>query len=299
VDRFEAIAIFIAVHEEGGFSAAARRLRMPLATVSRKVSELERALSVRLFSRSTRKVVPTEGGLVFYRSCRRILEDLEAAERAAAGEYLAPRGELVITAPNVFGRLHMVALIAEFLDTYPEIEVKLELADRVLSLLDAHVDLALRIGDLPDSSMVAVRIGEVRRVACASPRYLARRGLPTHPSELAAHDCVAFANLDGQREWAFWVSGRRVGFQVRPRLTVTTAEAAIDAAIAGAGITRVLSYQVAQAVAARNLSIILRGFEPAPIPVNLVHSGGRPIARKLRAFLDFAIARLRARLAAG
>jgi DNA-binding transcriptional LysR family regulator len=296
MDRFEAISLFMAVHEEGGFSAAARRLRVPLATVSRKVSELEGLLKVRLFNRSTRKVVPTESGLVFYRSCRRILEDLEAAERAAAGEYVAPRGELAITAPIVFGRLHMVPVVVEFLAAFPEIEVKLELADRVLSLLDEHIDLALRIGNLPDSAMTAVRIGDVRRVVCASPGYLSRRGWPNHPRELAAHESVGFANLDDQQKWSFRASGRMVGFPVRPRLTVTTAEAAIDAAIAGAGLTRVLSYQAAPAVAAGNLAIVLEAFEPAPLPVNLVHASGRVIAQKLRAFLDFAAPRLRLRL---
>jgi DNA-binding transcriptional LysR family regulator len=297
LDRFEAISVYIAVHEEGGFSAAARRLRVPLATVSRKVSELESALGVRLFSRTTRKVVPTESGQGFYRSCRRILADLQDAERAAAGEYLEPRGELLITAPIVFGRLHMVPVISEFLAAFHEIEVKLHLADRVLDLLDEHIDVALRIGALGDSSMMATRLGEVRRVVCASPRYLAEHGKPNHPAALTGHNCVAFANFDSPSGWAFRESGDAVTYAARARLTVTTAEAAIDAAMAGAGLTRVLSYQVASAVAAGNLTIVLEDFEPIPLPVNLVHASGRAIAQKLRAFLDFAAPRLRARLA--
>jgi DNA-binding transcriptional LysR family regulator len=298
VDRFDSMSIFVAVAEAGGFSAAARRLRVPLATVSRKVSELEAHLKIRLFNRSTRHVALTESGRAFHRSCRRILADLEEAERAAAGEYLSPRGELIVTAPVVFGRLHLVPIVSEFLAAYPDVEVQLQLADRVLDLLDEHIDVALRIGELKDSSMIAIRVGEVRRVVCASPGYLAKRGRPDHPRALVGHDCVTFANLDSPREWAFSESGRSVSHAVKPRFTVTTAEAAIDAAVAGAGITRLLSYQVARAIDAGSLSIILEDFEPAPMPVNLAHAGGRLVAQKLRAFLDMAVPRLRTRLAA-
>jgi DNA-binding transcriptional LysR family regulator len=298
MDHLQSISTFVAVAEAGGFSAAARRLRMPLATVSRKVSQLEAYLKVRLFNRSTRRVALTESGRTFYESCRRILADIEEAERTAVGEYLSPRGELIMTAPVVFGRLHLVPVISEFLTAFPEVEVKLRLADRVLDLLDEHIDVALRIGELNDSSMIATRLGEVRRVVCASPRYLAKHGRPDHPRALADHQCVAFANLDLPHQWAFRESGRLVSYAVRPRLTVTTAEAAIDAATAGVGITRVLSYQVAGAVGAGNLMIVLEDFEPGPMPVNLVHASGRLVAQKLRAFLDFAAPRLRARLAA-
>ena len=298
MDRLESMSVFVAVVEESGFSAAARRLRMPLATVSRKVSELEDHVKVRLFNRTTRRVLPTESGARFYRDCRRILEEIEEAERAAAGEYMSPRGELIVTGPIMFGRLHLVPVIGEFLKAYPEIHVRLHLADRILDLLDEHIDVALRIGALPDSAMMANRVGEVRRVVCASPAYLAERGTPPHPSDLVRHDCVAFAAFEPAAAWPFRVGGKTQAYPINARLTVTTAEAAIDAAIAGAGITRVLSYQVDQAVKMQALAIILEDFEPAAMPVSLVHPSGRRFAQKLHAFLDFAGPRLRTRLAA-
>jgi DNA-binding transcriptional LysR family regulator len=296
MDRFESLKVFATVVEAGSFSAAARRLGTPLATVSRKVSELEALLKVRLLNRSTRQVRPTDGGERFYRTGRRILDELAEAERLASGEYAAPRGELIVTAPIVFGRLHMVPVICAFLGEYPEVEIKLQLSDRNLDLLGEHIDLALRIGALADSSMIAQRLGEVRWVVCASPAYLERRGLPRHPRQLGAHDCVAFANLEAPREWVFRDGGKLASHAINPRLTVTTAEAAIDAAISGLGVTRVLSYQVAGSARAKSLEIILADFEPDAMPVSLVHAGGRTIAQKLRAFLDFAAPRLKARL---
>lgn len=291
------MSTFVAVVEAGGFSAASRRLAMPLATVSRKVSELEDQLGVRLLNRSTRKVTLTEPGEQFFAACRRILDDLGEAERAASGEYEAPRGELVITAPIVFGRLHALPIVAAFLKTCPQVTVRLLLADRVVSLIEEQVDLAVRIGRLPDSSMVATRIGSIGYVTCASPKYLADRGTPKSPKELAEHDCITFTGISAPtKEWAFRNAGKDIVVPVRPRLVVTTAEAAIDAAIAGVGVTRVLSYQVADAVKRGRLALVLRNFEPEPYPANLVYPSGRHIAAKLRAFLDFAVPRLRAQL---
>jgi DNA-binding transcriptional LysR family regulator len=296
MDRFEAMSVFVAVAEAQGFSAASRRLRMPLATVSRKISELETGLGVRLLTRSTRQVSLTESGEQFLAASRRILDALGEAERAAAGEHSAPRGELVVTAPIVFGRLHVLPVATAFLAAYPEVDLRLVLADGVIGLLDAHVDLAVRIGALPDSSLVAIRIGAIGRVVCASPAYLAARGRPASPAELAAHDCVTFDSLMSAQEWGFRVGRSDIQVPVRSRLVVTTAEAAIDAAIAGVGITRVLSYQAADAVRDGRLVILLREHEPAPSPVSLVHPSGRLIPQKLRAFLDFAVPRLKARV---
>jgi DNA-binding transcriptional LysR family regulator len=298
MDRFESMSAFMTVVEAGGFSAASRRLGMPLASVSRKVSELEDRLGVQLLTRSTRKVSLTDSGQQFFEACRRILEDLGEAERAASGEYRPPRGELVITAPLVFGRLHVVPIVTEFLKAYQDVDIQLRLADRVVHLLEEHVDLALRIGDLADSSHVATRVGSIGRVACASPRYLAERGTPRHPDDLKAHDCLTFAGLASTREWTFVVSGAMTMVPVRARFSVTTAEAAIDAAMAGAGITRVLFYQAAEAIADGRLVVVLTEYEPEPFPVSLVFPAGRLVPLKLRAFLDFAAPRLKTRLQA-
>jgi DNA-binding transcriptional LysR family regulator len=298
MDRFESISVFVAVAEAQGFSAASRALRVPLATVSRKVSELEGHLGVKLLTRSTRKVTLTESGQQFFASCRRILDDLEEAERAASGEYSAPRGDLVLTTPIVFGRLHLVPIVVEFLRAYPEVDVQLLLVDRVVDLIDEHIDLALRIGDLPESSMIAVRVGSIGRVVCASPEYLATHGVPAHPSDLAAHEAITFSDLASTKEWPFRIGTATEMFEVRSRFTVTTAEAAIDAAMAGAGITRVLSYQAAAAVLDGRLKLVLRDYEVDANPVSLVYPSGRLVPLKLRAFLDFAVPRLKARLQA-
>jgi DNA-binding transcriptional LysR family regulator len=296
VDRFEAMTVFAAVAEAQGFSAASRRLGMPLATVSRKVSELEEQLGVQLLARSTRRVSLTDTGRQYFEACRRILDDVSEAERAASGEYRAPRGELIITTPIVFGRLHILPVVTEFLKAYAEVDVQMILVDRVVDMLDEHIDLALRIGELPDSSLIAVRIGEIGRVVCASPHYLGAHGVPAHPRELAGHDAITFAGLSSANEWSFATGGAVERFPVRSRLTVTTAEAALDAAIAGAGLTRVLSYQAAAAVRDGRLILLLRDFEPEPNPISLVYPSGRLVPLKLRAFLDFAVPRLKVRL---
>lgn len=299
MDRFEAMTAFRAVVEAGSFTAASRRLSVPLATVSRRVSELEAVLSVRLLNRTTRHVAPTDVGRQFFEASRRILDDLGEAERTAAGESSDPRGELVVTAPIVFGRLHLVPVIATFLARFPAIDVTLLLNDRPISLIDDNVDLALRIGELGDSSLVAARVGTVRTLVCAAPGYLARRGTPTHPTDLARHDCIAFTGLAGSREWPFQIGRKRQMIAIHARLVATTAEAAIDAAIAGVGITRILSYQVAAAIKRHRLRPLLRDFEFEPVPVHLAHLSGRLIPAKLRAFLDFATPRLRSRLQSG
>jgi DNA-binding transcriptional LysR family regulator len=296
VDRFEAMSVFAAVAEAQGFSAASRRLGMPLATVSRKVSELEESLGVQLLARSTRRVSLTDTGRQYLEACRRILDDVSEAERAASGEYRAPRGELILTTPIVFGRLHMVPVVTEFLEAYPEVDVQMMLVDRVVDMLDEHIDLALRIGELPDSSLVAVRIGSIGRIVCASPAYLAAHHVPTHPRELAGLDAVTFAGLSLPKEWSFRIGNATNRFPVRSRLTVNTAEAALDAAIAGAGLTRVLSYQAAAAVRDGRLVTVLRDYEPEPNPISLIYPSGRLVPLKLRAFLDFAVPRLKARL---
>jgi DNA-binding transcriptional LysR family regulator len=292
-DRFEGMSVLLVVVETGSLSAASRRLGMPLATVSRKVSELEAHLETRLFNRSGRGLSLTDAGQGYVAACRRILEDLSEAEQAVSGEYSVPRGHLVITAPIVFGRLHVLPIIVQFLKAYPEIDIRLLLFDRVVNLPEEHVDLAIRIGELPDSSLVARRVGEIRRVLCGSPDYFARHGHPERLENLRSHDCITFENLMSPAAWTFKVGKSDKTIPIHSRLVVNTAEAAIQAAIAGLGLTRVLSYQIAEAVASGQLILALEAFEPAPWPVHLVYKSQGPVPQKLRAFLDFAGPRLK------
>lgn len=298
MDRLEAMSILVAAVETGTLSAASRRLGMPLPTVSRKVSELEAHLATRLLTRSTRKLTLTDAGAAYVEACKRILEQVGEAERAASGEYSAPRGDLIVTAPIVFGRLHVLPVIDDFLATFAEIDIRLVLSDRNAHLIDDHIDVAARIGALPDSSLIATRVGAVRRVVCGSPAYFAAHGRPKIPADLSALACVTHDGPTATSSWSFTKRGTRSEqvVPIRSRLSVNTAEAAIDAAAAGVGVTRVLSYQVEEAVRAGGLQIVLEKFEPESVPVNLVHSGQGLPPRKLRAFLDFAVPRLRKRL---
>jgi len=233
VDRLEAMSILLEAVESGSLSAAGRRLNMPLASVSRKVADLEAHLRTRLFNRSTRRLTLTDAGLLYVAAARRILDDLNEAERTAAGEYSAPQGELVITAPVMFGRLHMLPVVTAFLRAYPDVDVRLLLTDRLAPLLEEHVDLAVRIAPLADSSLVALRLGVIRRVVCASRAYLAKHGTPQRPEELARHDCINFVFPRSSTAWTFGFGKAEIEVQVRSRLIVTTAEAAIDAATEG------------------------------------------------------------------
>lgn len=294
MNRLEAMSVLLAVVDAGSFSGASRTLRMPLPTVSRKIAELEQYLKSPLLIRSTRKLALTEAGAAYVAACRQILEQVAEAERRATGEYRAPRGELRVTAAVVFGRMHVVPVVARLLADYPDVDVRMELTDRYLDLIDEHVDVALRIGALPDSRLVATRVGQVRAIVCASPAYLAKRGTPRKPADLAAHDCVTFAMLGSAQSWVF---RDEVTVRVRSRLTVNTAEAAIDAAVAGVGIARVLSYQVAELVRAGTLTIVLRKHEPGPAPVNIVYNSQLVVPAKVRAFIDLAAPLLKERLA--
>jgi DNA-binding transcriptional LysR family regulator len=290
--------LFVSVGEAGSLSAAARRLRTPLPTLSRKLARLEAHLGVRLVTRTTRRFVLTVAGLPYLDSCRRLLAEIDEAERMAAGEYDAPRGRLLVTAPIVFGRLHVLPIALEFLKTYPEVDLRLSLVDRIVDLGEENLDVGVRIGILPASSLIAARVGAVKLIACATPDYLKANGMPRAPADLARLDCVGSANLAPPDQWVFHDKGQEIAVAIRTRLIVTTAEAALDAAIAGLGVTRLLSYQAADAIRAGKLTRILRKFEPPELPVHLVHSEARLVPPKLRVFLDFAAPRLRQRLAA-
>ncbi|WP_064711077.1 LysR family transcriptional regulator [Rhizobium bangladeshense] len=296
MDRLEAMTVLLTVVEQGSLSAASRHLRSPLATVSRKVSELEAHLGARLLQRTNRKIALTEAGRSYIEAAREILNRVEEAERTAAGEYSAPKGELTMTAPIVFGRLHVLPVVVDFLKAYPEINLRLMLGHRLANLVEDHIDLALRIGNLADSNLIATRLGAIRRTVYASPDYVARHAAIRDPSNLSAHDCITFEGMASTRSWTFVEGKRELVVAIRSRLAVNTAEAAVDAAVAGLGITRVLSYQAAQAEAAGLLVPLLADFEPQPAPVHLVYPSQGLVPLKLRALIDFTTPRLRATL---
>lgn len=298
MDRIETMGLFVAIAEAGSLAAAARRLRLSVQSVSRKLQALEDHLGARLLTRTTRHLALTEEGRHYVEACRRILADVEEAERGVAGRHDEPRGTLAVTAPVVFGRLHVLPALMAFLDAFRGVQARLVLVDRVVDLIEEGIDVAVRIGALPDSSLIALRVGTLRRVICASPGYLARRGAPVRPDDLADHDCVTFAGISSTDRWGFRDEGRERTVPVRSRLIVTTAEAAVDAAVAGLGVVRLLSYQVAAAVADGRLRLLLEPFEPAEVPVHLVSVETRFAPARVRAFIDFSAPRLRAWLQA-
>ncbi len=296
MDRFDAMSVLLAAVETGSLSAAGRRLGVPLTTVSRKISDLETHLKARLLLRGGRQLALTDAGRNYVAACRRIVEDVAEAERAASGEYRAPTGDLVITAPLVFGRMHVVPVIAEFLKAYSDIQIRLQLSDRVVNLLEDHVDMAVRIGTLPDSSLIATRVGFAGLVVFASPKYLAARGTPQTPEHLVAHDCISFDAITSADHWDFLRDRAPVQIAIRPRLRANTVEAVIDAALAGLGLARTMSYPIQQALADGTLQLVLRDYQVPPVAVSLVYPSQRLLPLKLRAFLDFAAPRLRAQL---
>jgi len=242
MDRFAAMRVFTAVADAGSLSAAGRRLNMPLATVSRHLAALEEQIGVRLMTRTTRHLALTEPGRHYLQSCRRILAELEAADLALAGQHLEPRGEIAITAPAMFGRLHVVPIVVAFLEAFPHVTARLLLVDRVVDLIEEGLDVSVRIGVLPDSSLMATRVGGIRLVTCASPSYLAEHGTPATPPDLAGHDCISFGAFSPAERWVYAGPAKSRGVPTHSRLIVNTADAAIGAARAGLGITRVLSY---------------------------------------------------------
>ena len=287
------MAVFVAVAEEGGFAAASRRLGHSAPTVTRAVAALEAAIGAALFVRTTRHVRLTDAGQRYLEDCRRILRQLEEAEAQAAGAHVAPQGALVVAAPVLFGQQLLVPAVVDFLAAYPAVSVRLLLVDRTVHLGEEGVDAAFRMGELPDSSLVAMPLGRIRRVVCAGPGYLAAHGRPRHPSELHAHALVASVADTRNDTWEFIDGDACVDIAIRARLVVSTNAAAIAAAECGAGVTRVMSYQVASALAQGRLERLLQAFEPKPVPVWLVNQEGRRAAAKLRVFLAFMAERLR------
>lgn len=296
MDKIESLQVFVAVAQAGGFSAAARALGLPVPTVSRKVAELEEALGVRLFERSTRSVVLTDVAQPYFESCRRLLDELRDADETVSGGHRSPKGELTITAPVGFGRQHVQPVALEFMREYPDIDLRLLMVDRLVDLVDEQVDVALRISELPDSSLAARPLGYIKMIVCASPDYLQQHGVPGHPSELSEHSAILWASLGARKAWLFRDEGKDAMFPIRVRLTTTLPESAIEAAQAGLGLTQVTSYQAEAAVRSGTLVPVLRDCESAPTPVSLVHPSNRRVPLKLRVFLDFVAPRLSERL---
>lgn len=293
MDRLHLMNVYVAVAEEEGFAAAARRLQMSPPAVTRAVATLEEQLGVKLLNRTTRYVRTTEAGLRYLEDARRILSDVETADEAAAGINAEPRGHLAVTAPVQFGRMFITSGIVDYLQRYPETEVSALFLDRVVNLLEEGLDVGVRIGELPDSSMRALRVGSVRLILCASPDYLQRCGAPQQPDDLLQHSLIASRSGSDALHWRFETANGVRPLRIRPRLTVTTNDAAIEAALQGFGITRLLSYQVAPHLATGKLKIILEDFEPASLPIHILHREGRFASAKVRAFIDLMAERLR------
>jgi DNA-binding transcriptional LysR family regulator len=291
VDRLDAMQAFAAVAELGSFAAAARRLRLSPPAVTRAVALLEDQLGLALLNRTSRSVRLTERGALYLESCRQILAEIESAERRVRGDDAAPRGSLAVSAPIVFGRLHILPIVDRLLREHRALVIRLDLSDRAVHLVEEGIDVAVRIGALANSALVAVKIGEVGPVLVASPAYLAARGMPDSPAELAGHDLVAFDSIATTNDWHFGTPGRpteRSSVRVEPRLTVNSADAAIAAAEAGLGIAQVGSYQVCSAIEAGRLSLVLPGFKPPPMPVSLIHLSRRLATPNIVAFIKAA-----------
>ena len=288
--------VFAVVADAGSLAAAAKRLRLSPAAVTRAIAALEDRLGVRLFNRTTRSLSLTEAGTRFLDSTRRLLSEVEEAEKAAAGATAIPSGHLTLTASVTFGRTDVAALVLDFLQEQPRVTASLLLLDRVVNLVEEGIDVAVRIAHLPDSTLVARRVGTVRRVLVASPAYLAERGAPEKPDDLKRHDVIAFTGLLPGREWRLVDDGRDTAVVLSPRFEVNDAVAAIAGAERGDGITIALSYMVAGAIAQRRLIPVLDRFTPPAVPVQLVYPRARTMAAKVRAFLDFAAPRLQTTL---
>ncbi len=293
MDKFNLITIFVAVVECNGFAGAARKLGISPPAVTRAINELENQLGVRLLTRTTRVVRVTEAGARYAEDCRRIIAELVDADESAGGSHAAPRGHLIVTAPMLFGAKFVTPIVAEYLLRHPEVSASCLFLDRVVNMMEEGVDVAVRIGHLPDSSMQAIRVGQVRHVICASPDYLKRHGIPQSPVELSKHTLVTASGLTRSPEWRLMQNGSMRTVKVNARLTTSTNDSAVNAAISGFGLTRLLSYQVAEHLRNGELKTVLSDYEPEMLPIHVVHREGKHASRKARTFIDLAVERLR------
>lgn len=298
MDRLQAMSMLIKVVELGSFSAASKSLNVPLPTLSRKISELENQLGIRLLHRTTRKLSLTDSGYDYIKACKRILEQVEEAESKAKGEYSEPRGDLVITTPVMFGRLYVLPIVIEFLSLYSNINVQLLLSDRNINLFEDDVDMAIRIGKLPDSTMVATQVGRMRTVTCASQLFLSNHCKIGSPYDLTQLSCISLSTVMTTPYWSynFPDSGLHAHVDILPRLTVNDSDSAVNAAIKGVGITQQLHYQVKEAIDKGDLNIILAEFEPDETPIHLLHKTRKYLPQKMKSFLEFTSPKLKDRL---
>lgn len=292
MDRLDAMRVILAVVDAGSLSAGSRKLGAPLPSVSRKVADLERHLGTNLLVRTSRNILLTDAGRDYVEAARRIVADVEEAERRASGEYQAPRGELTITMPVEFGARHVVSIALAFIEEFPEVTLKLVTSDRIVPMVEEHVDVAIRLGYLADSGLFAVKAGEFRLITCASPAYLERRGTPQHPDELAGHDGISFGPK--QVFWTFAVDGAERVITPRPRVAVNTAASNLAAALAGAGVARLFDYQLTDEIASGMLVPVLTDHPDPPRPVYIVYPRQGLLPLKVRSFIDWAAPRLRA-----
>jgi DNA-binding transcriptional LysR family regulator len=294
MDRLNLMTVFVAVAEEEGFAGGARRLGMSPPAVTRAIAALEEHLDIKLFNRTTRFVRLTEAGQRYLEDAKHVIAAADEADDAVAGINAEPRGNLVVTAPVQFGRMYVMPGIIDYLERYPKTEVQALLLDRVVNLLEEGVDVGVRIGELPDSSFKALQVGHVRHVVCAAPSYLAKYGTPNTPEELEKHQIILASGVSPSSEWRFTKDGAPFMMRIKPRLAVTSIHAAIDAAVSGFGITRLISYQIAPQLASGELKIVLSEYENKALPIHIVHREGRHASVKIRTFVDLMAERLRA-----
>jgi DNA-binding transcriptional LysR family regulator len=286
MDRIDAMQAFVAVADLEGFAPAARKLKLSPSAVTRLVAALEERLGARLLQRTTRSVTLTDAGSRYLERARRILADVEEAERAAEGERTRPSGRLVVSAPLGFGRLHVSEVMSAYLKRYPEVSGELRLEDRIINLVEDGIDLAVRIGHLADSSLVARHVGEMRRMVVASPAYLKARGEPKTLEAIASHDTIQFGSTAGVADWRFLDAGKEVRITYNPRFSSNSSDAAIQYAADGGGLTRVMAYQAAEALKAGKLKVVLEKFEMPAVPINIVYPTSRLLSAKVRTFID-------------
>lgn len=294
MDRLDAMRTFVAVVECGGFASAARKQNLSPPVVTRAVADLEERLGLRLLTRTSRVVRVTEAGARYAADCRRILAEIDDAEDSVIGSYGEPRGTLALTAPVLFGHLYVTPVVASYLQRHPDTEAQCWFVDRVVNILEEGIDVAVRIGELPDSSLQATRVGWVRRVLVAAPSYLEAHGEPRTPADLERHTLISSPGLTPSPEWHFGRGKEQSSVRVHPRLRTTTNDSAITAALAGLGIARLLSYQVAAPLRSETLKVVLERFESAPVPIHVVHHEGNRPSRKVKAFLEMIVETLKA-----
>lgn len=294
MDKLHTIQVFIEVAKQQSFAAAGEKMGLSAPAVTRSIAALEARLGAKLFNRTTRHVRLTESGARFLEDTKRVIEDLEEAEAAVKGVYTKPSGTLTVTAPVLFGEKYIIPIVTEYLELNPEVSVKTMLYDRVTSLLEEELDVAIRIGHLKDSNLYATTVGQVRRIVCGSPKYFKKHSKPDSPSDLKDHSIIFPTTFESMNQWPFDNNGKKEVIKLKPRLHCNQNAAALKATILGHGITRLMSYQVGEELEKGTLQSILTGYEEAPLPVNVIHLEGRRANAKIRSFIDLAVERLRA-----